>query len=146
MTYARIEDGAVTEYPIYQGDILLRFPNTSFPVPFEAPDGYEVVKSSLQPQPDYTENIVEGTPEFIDGVLTQFWILEPASSEEIEQRTDNKAREIRSLRNSLLAQCDWTQLPDSGVDKQAWAEYRQELRDVPNQQGFPWQVVWPEKP
>lgn len=39
---------------------------------------------------------------------------------------------IRNKRNDLLARSDWTQLPDAQVDSEAWAEYRQALRDLPN--------------
>lgn len=39
---------------------------------------------------------------------------------------------MRAIRNRLLAESDWTQLPDSPVDAVAWAEYRQELRDAPS--------------
>lgn len=38
---------------------------------------------------------------------------------------------IRAERNARLFACDWTQLPDSVCDKQAWATYRQALRDLP---------------
>ena len=51
-----------------------------------------------------------------------------------------------TIRNELLSACDWTQLPDSPADHEAWAAYRQALRDVPAQEGFPWDVVWPEMP
>lgn len=56
------------------------------------------------------------------------------------------ADEIRAQRNKLLSTCDWTQLPDAPVDQTAWAAYRQELRDVPDQVGFPASVVWPVAP
>ena len=39
---------------------------------------------------------------------------------------------MRAIRNCLLAESDWTQLPDAPVDAAAWAEYRQELRDAPD--------------
>ena len=42
-------------------------------------------------------------------------------------------RQVRLDRNLLLAKSDWTQLPDAQVDKQAWAEYRQALRDITKQ-------------
>jgi len=146
MTYAKVENGAVVEYPLYPGDIMLRFPDTSFPIPFEAPQGYELVIQIPQPSISYNQNLTEGDPVWIDGVLTQDWNIESASNQEITERTQQKATEVRAQRNGLLAQSDWTQLSDSTADKPAWADYRQELRDVPNQQGFPWQVVWPEKP
>lgn len=52
----------------------------------------------------------------------------------------------RDNRNEKLKECDWTQLADSPVDKQAWATYRQSLRDLPAQTGFPWNIQWPNKP
>ena len=38
---------------------------------------------------------------------------------------------MRAVRNDLLAQSDWTQVADAPVDRQAWATYRQALRDFP---------------
>lgn len=61
-------------------------------------------------------------------------------------KTDRQQLRVRTRRDELLTRCDWTQLPDSPVDKQAWADYRQALRDVPSQSGFPYSVVWPEEP
>jgi hypothetical protein len=50
-------------------------------------------------------------------------------------------------RNKLLKESDWTQLPDVPlVTKAAWAEYRQALRDITSQAGFPANVVWPTPP
>lgn len=54
--------------------------------------------------------------------------------------------EIRAERNALLSACDWTQLADAPVDDLAWAVYRQALRDIPDQSGFPANVVWPVAP
>jgi hypothetical protein len=48
--------------------------------------------------------------------------------------TDNPtiwAARMRQHRDRLLAQSDWTQLPDAPVERQAWADYRQALRDFP---------------
>lgn len=56
------------------------------------------------------------------------------------------SKETRIQRNELLAASDWTQVEDSPVDKQAWATYRQALRDVSKQSGFPWEVTWPTPP
>ncbi len=54
---------------------------------------------------------------------------------------------VRSRRAQLLAASDWTQLPDVPLaTKQAWAAYRQALRDITEQPGFPHSVVWPEPP
>jgi hypothetical protein len=53
----------------------------------------------------------------------------------------------RLKRDFLLKECDWTQMPDyNGANKASWATYRQALRDVPTQSGFPWAIQWPTKP
>jgi len=56
------------------------------------------------------------------------------------------AEEARDKRNTLLTSSDYTQLSDSPRDKQAWATYRQALRDITDQEGFPETIVWPVKP
>ncbi len=56
------------------------------------------------------------------------------------------AEKIRARRNQLLAESDWTQLPDAPADTADWAVYRQELRDIPEQTGFPTEVSWPAEP
>ena len=66
-----------------------------------------------------------------------------------EPTSEQQEMQIRAQRNLLLTQCDWTQLPDAPLtaeQKQAWAEYRQALRDVPEQAGFPENVAWPLVP
>jgi hypothetical protein len=57
-----------------------------------------------------------------------------------------KAEEVRAERDRLLAASDWTQVADAPVDQAAWAAYRQALRDVPDQAGFPENINWPPKP
>jgi hypothetical protein len=64
----------------------------------------------------------------------------PPSDEEL-------AAEARAARDALLAESDWTQLPDvPEATREVWATYRQELRDVPAQSGFPQDIIWPVKP
>jgi len=56
---------------------------------------------------------------------------------------------VRTERNSLLSASDWTQVADAPLtasEKQAWADYRQALRDVPQDFDSPDDVVWPETP
>lgn len=57
-----------------------------------------------------------------------------------------KAEECRITRNQLLSDSDWTQVADAPVDKTAWATYRQALRDIPDQAGFPNDIDWPTEP
>ena len=56
------------------------------------------------------------------------------------------AEQVRAERNQLLAASDWTQVADAPVDQAAWATYRQALRDLTEQVGFPETVNWPIKP
>ena len=54
---------------------------------------------------------------------------------------------IREKRNALIAKSDWTQLPDVPEQtRELWSQYRQALRDVPQQPAFPQSVTWPEEP
>jgi hypothetical protein len=62
------------------------------------------------------------------------------------QKDAEQAKAVRDDRNKRLADCDWTQVADAPVDKAAWAAHRQALRDVTAQEGFPWNVQWPEQP
>ena len=56
-------------------------------------------------------------------------------------------QELRSQRNLLLMECDWTQLPDVPEStRTAWQTYRQSLRDITNLYSNTNSVVWPTKP
>jgi len=56
------------------------------------------------------------------------------------------AEKVRFTRDNLLKNSDWTQIADAPVDKAAWATYRQALRDLPKEAGFPWTITWPTEP
>jgi len=101
-----------------------------------------------KPAENHLQSVVEQTPQFIDGVLTQVWSIISATESEVAERTADKAEEVRSIRNDLLVRSDYTQAEDfdAQVDKQAWATYRQSLRDISSQDGFPWTVTWPDAP
>lgn len=78
---------------------------------------------------DYTisENPADAPPPFVD--------------------TAQLEEDARSERNRLLSESDWTQVADvPQATKDKWAPYRQALRDVPQQAGFPDSIVWPTKP
>lgn len=66
-----------------------------------------------------------------------------------ETRAAHEAGVVRAERNRLLRDSDWTQLADSTLDETGmvlWQAYRQALRDVPQQAGFPLAVDWPIRP
>lgn len=57
--------------------------------------------------------------------------------------------EARAQRDKLLADTDWTQVLDAPIDaetREAYRTYRQALRDIPEQDGFPETITWPELP
>ena len=59
------------------------------------------------------------------------------------------AEEARAQRDKLLADTDWTQVLDAPIDadtREAYRAYRQALRDIPEQEGFPRDITWPELP
>ena len=66
---------------------------------------------------------------------------------EAPKREQAASESARSIRNQKLKDSDWTQLSDSpSQNKLAWATYRQALRDVPQQSGFPTMIDWPVAP
>ena len=111
--------------------------------PVYRPDGTEA-KEYTPGDPLITEAPPEDlhVPEW-DG---EQWV-EGETAEQRESRKKKEADEEREQRDALLAASDWAVLPDAPVaDAQAWKDYRQALRDVPQQNGFPQEVVWPTKP
>ena len=89
---------------------------------------------------DFMPNLVEATQgsigwNYSDGVFSI-----PASLNEQE------AKSVREQRNYLLINSDWTQVTDSTANKEVWATYRQALRDITSQEGFPHEVTWPQRP
>ena len=84
--------------------------------------------------------------EEIDGQwFTKYIAVEPDAAGKARMDAE-QAKAVRSTRNKSLAECDWTQLADAPVNASAWAVYRQQLRDVTTQQGFPWDISWPQEP
>jgi hypothetical protein len=81
-------------------------------------------------------------PVFTDGETT-------AAQQETAYKASKdaeQAKSVRALRDEKLKDCDWTQVADAPVDKAVWATYRQALRDVTAQSGFPWTITWPDAP
>ena len=88
-------------------------------------------------------------PMFTDRPATDTEPAQTAAEQEAAykaQKDAEQAKAVRDDRNKRLADCDWTQVADAPVDKAAWAAHRQALRDVTAQEGFPWNVQWPEQP
>lgn len=72
------------------------------------------------------------------------WVYDVPKTPELTE--EQLAAIVRNKRNALLAASDWTQVADSPVNQAAWAAYRQALRDITSQTGFPQTVDWPTAP
>ena len=74
------------------------------------------------------------------------WTATPRTVDDLAARLAQQAAAVRASRTQMLKDSDWTQIADSTANKPAWAAYRQALRDVPAQVGFPQSVTWPQEP
>jgi len=99
--------------------------------------------------------------EIVDNVVYETAILKdadpyiPPPEKTPEELFEIALIEVRIKRDQLLAESDWTQLADvqsikSDLWKTSWANYRQQLRDLPNQcisgEINIYTIEWPNKP
>jgi len=126
-------------------------PNTGFPqlLTVEILDnfGADPVFEGAQAQPTrYQTAFRDGVTQDDQGRwFTQYSVAD--MDDEAKAALDaQQAASQRTSRDEKLKATDWTQVADSPVDKDLWATYRQELRDVPSQTGFPWDITWPTEP
>lgn len=137
--------------------------NTSFPAQIRYDEwGYDIVFEGPQVTGNRYQFSQRSGVEQINGKWYTKYVLGPIftdrSATETEpamsaveqeaaykaQKDAERAKNVRADRNKRIADCDWTQLPDAPVDAAVWATYRQALRDISKQAGFPWEVTWPE--
>ena len=151
MNYAFLNNGQVDEYPFGINALRKKFPQVSFPRDITTINlnEYNVVSVELTDRPTFNEKthyLSEGVPINENGVWKQTWVLTEFSTDEIQQHLLNKQEEEREKRNELLKESDWSQLSDTPTNTAAWAVYRQALRDLPSQEGFPYNITWPTQP
>ena len=153
---------------MYEGEFRALHPNTSMPqqlseellnefgadVVFEGPQAtggtvYQYSQRDGVEQLDgkwYTKYILG--PVFTD-TTDDTGNVTPAADNEAAYKAAkdaDQAKSVRASRDDKLKDCDWTQVADAPVDKATWATYRQALRNVPTQAGFPWTITWPDAP
>ena len=141
MPHLKITNGQPEIYSI--GQLRRDNPQTSFP---KSPSDallteWGVYPYTVQDQPtvDYmTQTLTPTALAEVDGAWTQGWEVSNLSVEDAE-------RNIRSHRDNLLQQTDWMALSDNTMTP-AWITYRQALRDLTAQPGYPFAVEWPTKP
>jgi hypothetical protein len=144
MKIAIIENNQILSH----GEHTEVFPNVSFP-----PEGLDLMwaqeRNAYQIQSakahSQTEKLTSVEPYIENGVVFDV-IVEAKTQDELDAEKTQKANEVRYKRNMLLTQSDWTQLADAPVDNLAWAVYRQSLRDITLQAGFPFDVIFPVIP
>lgn len=156
--YAEVKDGAVLTWPYNWDNLVKNNPNTSFPVDIAFQDMYaateaaaagnRLVRVTEAPKPSFdsaTQTVTQAAqPTLKDGEWVLDWVVSQMNADEQSAAKAQKAAIVRAERNAKLSSCDWTQLADSTADKAAWATYRQALRDITKQAGFPWDITWPD--
>ena len=143
----RIRDtGAV----VTEQEFRAMHPNTSFPAQLSAQllddMGADVVFEGPQAQPTRYQTAYRDGVEQISGKWFTKWSVADMDDDGKAAVDAAHAKAVRDDRTKRLADCDWTQLPDAPVDTTAWAAYRQALRDITDQAGFPWDITWPAPP
>jgi hypothetical protein len=143
MLYAKITNGKVEQIASLKGlfpngDLANMTPewlstNTLLPVIDNLP--YDLA----------TEKLVSIEPVIQGGQVLAVEV-KPLTEDDLESKVIAQGERVRTRRNQLLSACDYTQLPDNNDPKKSeWAVYRQALRDLPQQAGFP-NVEFPKDP
>ena len=141
----------IEEYPYSIEKFRQDYSNISFPVEISAETlaSYGVYVVTYQATPEYnpaTQKIeVSSSPSLVEGA----WMLTKSvvnlTSNEITSNDITKATKVRATRTRLLQETDWCACSDVTMSAEMTA-YRQALRDVPAQEGFPHNITWPTPP
>jgi|TARA_B100000902_G_scaffold323521_1_gene317347 hypothetical protein len=150
--YLKVSGSTIT-YPYSVQNLKNENPNTSFPTIIadsllESFNIYKVEAKNSGYDNDDTKDVTEVTPTLSGSVYVQTYNITDADEETINKRREIKWSEVRSNRDSLLSECDWTQFNDSPISGSTlidWQTYRQSLRDITNQ-STPYDITWPNKP
>jgi hypothetical protein len=150
--YVKIDDdGQIEQYPYTTDMLRLDNPNVSFPKSMsnELLASYGVYPVVVLDSPVYSEDsqkaIQDNEPTLNGDSWELCWTVVNKTAEEEQQYDSIMSTEVRATRDRLLAETDWYGLSDVTMPAEI-ATYRQALRDVPAQDGFPHNVVWPTKP
>ena len=90
---------------------------------------------------DFMDNLVDAE---LGGKIGDNWDGTTFSSPTVS--LDDVAADARQERNNLLAATDWTAMSDAPTQATAMTTYRQALRDITSQSGWPTTINWPTKP
>ncbi len=152
--HIKVDKGVVVRRSYSAGELRKDNPQTSFPSDmggaFLAQWGvYPLNPTAPAPYDSMTHTVVEEDPVFVDGAWVQVWRVQALPNDEVEKNLQQCAQAVRAERDQLLAASDW--VVTKAYEKQepvpvGWAQYRQQLRDIPQQQDFPLNVIWPVAP
>ena len=110
----------------------------------------DVVFEGPQPTPTrYQVAFRDGVEQQADGKWYTKYSVADMDAEAIAAKDAAQAAAVREDRNKRLADCDWRVIKHLELNENipgVWEVYRQNLRDVPAQAGFPWEVIWPTEP
>lgn len=136
----KVKDGVAIPYSMW--DLKRDNPNVSFPeeMTHNALSLWSVYPCVEGPVPSLgeCEQAIRTNITLVKGVWTQNFSKERWPLDQAEQY-------VRDKRNTLLSETDWMALSDVTMSAQ-WVSYRQALRDITLQYGFPYGIVWPVKP
>lgn len=148
--HAKIINNKIVEWPIV--NLRQRLPNISMPADLskndDLPDTFFYIRPLPVPEfnPD-THKLIGHEPILIDGEWRSGYNVVALSETELNEVLVRKAMEVRTLRNQKLSESDWTQLKDvSPHISESWSTYRQQLRNITAQPGFPLHIIWPTPP
>ena len=114
------------------GEILYTFKTSDLTsLEMNVPDGY---------------SWVEGEADSRTHIVSDGLVVKKSQSIIDDMENARLARYARGERDKRLQSSDWTQVPDAPVDQAAWQVYRQALRDITEQEGFPLDITWPVPP
>ena len=138
--YIKLSDSTPVPYSVWS--LKADHPDVSFPDQMSddvlaAWSVYPCVEGPV-PSIGECEQAIRTDITLVNGVWTQNFSKERWPLDQAQQY-------IRGKRNSLLSETDWMALSDVTMSAE-WATYRQGLRDITSQIGFPYEVIWPVKP
>ena len=150
--YLKVSGSTIT-YPYSVQNLKNENPNTSFPTILpdsllESFNIYQVEMKNSGYDNDDSKDVTEVTPILSGSIYIQTYTISDADTETISKRREIKWSEVRSGRDSLLSESDWTQFNDSPISGSTltdWQTYRQSLRDITNQSD-PYDITWPNIP
>jgi hypothetical protein len=150
--YLKVSGSTIT-YPYSVQNLKNENPNISFPTIIsdsllESFNIYQVEMKNSGYDSDDTKDVTEVTPTLSGSIYIQTYTISDADTDTINKRREIKWSGVRSGRDSLLSESDWTQFNDSPISGSTltdWQTYRQSLRDITNQSD-PYDITWPNIP